>query len=50
MPAKLKVQHVAHTDVDDAEKPLIPPLELALIEYLDCNDRGIIWDGAGRLR
>jgi hypothetical protein len=37
---QLKVHNIAHADVDDAEKALITPLELALVEDLDGDDGG----------
>ena len=42
MTAQLKVNHVRDTDVDHAQEALIPFLELALVKYLDGNDRGIL--------
>jgi len=44
--AKFKVQNIANTDINDAKETLIPPFELALIEYLNCYDRGFVGDGA----
>ena len=41
MTAKLEVDHICDTDVDHAQKTLIPFLELALVEDLDGNDGGI---------
>ena len=49
MPTKLKVKHIADTDIHNAEEPLVTPLELALIKDLDRNDRGF-GDGAVRRR
>ena len=39
MPTKLEVKDIANTDVDDAQKALIPPLELPLVENLNGDDR-----------
>jgi hypothetical protein len=47
MTVQSKVQNIADFDVDNAEEALIPPLELALIEYLDCDDGGVL-DGTVR--
>lgn len=42
MPSQLQVQHIAHTNVDDSKETLIALLELALVEDLDGNNRGIL--------
>jgi hypothetical protein len=39
MPAEIKVEDIADSDVDDSKKALITFLKLALIEYLNCDDR-----------
>jgi len=36
--AELKIEDVAYSRVYDAEKSLIFLFELALVEYLHCND------------
>jgi hypothetical protein len=38
MTAEIQIEHVANTDVDDAEESLVPSLELALVEDLNGND------------
>ena len=45
MPAQLQVKHIADTNIDHTEEALIPLLELALVENLDGDHRGIL-DGA----
>ena len=44
MTAKLEVDHICDTDVDHTQKPLIPFLELALVEDLHRND-GVLLHG-----
>jgi len=46
MAAKFKVKHIADSHIDDTEESLVPPLEFALVKYLDC-DNGRVFDGAG---
>ena len=41
VPSEFQVEHVADPDVDYTEEALVPLLELALVEDLDGNDRGI---------
>lgn len=36
--AKLKIQVVSHLYINDTQEALISSLELALIEYLNCDD------------
>lgn len=50
MPSQLQVQHVAHTNVDDSKETLIALLELALVEDLDGNNRGILHVSAWQLK
>lgn len=38
MTIEAKVQNIADSDVDDTKEPLVPSLELALIEYLNGDD------------
>lgn len=42
MAAKFKVQHIADSHIHHTQKSLIPPLELALVKYLNSNDRRIL--------
>lgn len=42
MTTKFKVQHIADSHIHHAQKSLIPPLELALVEYLNSNNRRIL--------
>ena len=45
MSTEFQVKHVADAHIDDPKKALVALLELALVEYLDGNDRGLL-DGA----
>ena len=47
MATKLEVEDIPHANVDDTQEALVPTLELALVEYLDGNDR-VFLHGAGR--
>jgi hypothetical protein len=38
MTAEFKVEHIADTDINDAEEPLVSPFELPLVKYLHRND------------
>ena len=38
MAAKLKIQVISYLYVNDTQEALISSLELALIEYLNCDD------------
>ena len=46
MTTQLKVNHICYTNVDDTQETLIPLLELALVKYLDGNDRGVFHKAA----
>lgn len=41
MATQLEVNHIRDTNVDHTQEALVPFLELALVEDLDGNDRGI---------
>ena len=47
VPAQLQVNDIVHFNVDDSKEALVPLLELALVEDLDGNHRGIL-DRAGK--
>lgn len=49
MPTELKVENIAHSDIDHAQETLVASLELALVEYLYSNYGGILY-GAGKIR
>ena len=49
MSAQLKIQYIADSHVDNTQKALILPFELALVEYLNCND-GRFLDGAAVIK
>ena len=42
MATQLKVNHIRDTDVDHTQEALVPFLELALVEDLDCNHGGVL--------
>jgi hypothetical protein len=42
MTTKLKIQMISYLYIDDTQEALISPLELALIEYLYCDNGGIL--------
>lgn len=42
MTAKFKVKHIADSHIDNAKKALVPPLELALVKYLNRYHRGVL--------
>lgn len=42
MSTKFQVQHIADSYINNAQEPLVPALELALIEDLDGNDRRLL--------
>ena len=42
MAAKLKIQVVSYLYVNDTQEALISSLELALIEYLNCDDGRVL--------
>ena len=42
MPSEFQVEHVADPDVDYTEEALVPLLELALVEDLDCDHRVLL--------
>jgi hypothetical protein len=48
MASELKVEDIADANVDDTKKPLIAPLELALIENLD-GYHGRVLDSSGEV-
>jgi len=37
-----QIQHIANSHIYNAQESLVLPLELALVEYLDSDDRGIL--------
>jgi hypothetical protein len=41
MTAQFQIKHIANTDINNPEEALVPSLELALIEDLNSDDRGI---------
>lgn len=41
MTSQLQVKYIVDAHVYDSEETLVALLELALVEYLHCNDRGI---------
>lgn len=41
MSTQFQVNNIADPDVDNAQEPLVTLLELALIEYLDSNNRRV---------
>lgn len=47
MTVQSKIQNIADSHIHDPEETLVPPLELALIEYLNRDDGGVP-DGALR--
>jgi len=42
MAAKLKIQVISYLYVNDTQEALISSLELALIEYLNCDDGRVL--------
>jgi hypothetical protein len=42
MATKLKIKNITNPDINDTEKSLISSLELALIENLDGDNRGVL--------
>jgi hypothetical protein len=43
--AKFEVENIADTDVNNAEKTIVSPFKLALVEDLDCDHGRIVRDG-----
>jgi hypothetical protein len=41
--AKLKIQVIRYLYIHDTQEALIPSLELALIEDLNCDDRRVLY-------
>ena len=46
MTAQLQVQNIADTDIYYPKETLVPSFELALIEYLNSNNRRVLHDAA----
>ena len=42
MPSQLQINHIADFDVHHSEEALVPLLEFALVEDLDCNHGGVL--------
>ena len=38
MTVQLQVEHIGNSDIHYPKETLIPSLEFALVEYLDCDD------------
>ena len=45
MTPEIQVEHIADANIHHTEEALVPLLELALVEYLHSDDRGVL-DGA----
>ena len=50
MDPQLQVEDITDTDVDYAKETLVPSFELALIEYLNSNNRRVLHDAAVKVR
>jgi hypothetical protein len=44
--AEFKVENITDPYVDNAKETLISPLKFALIEDLNSDNGGVVWDGA----
>jgi len=42
MAIQIEIKNIANADIDYSKKALVPPLKFALVEYLHCNNRGVL--------